>query len=82
MVMTGQPRRIDHLVLAVHDLEGAADFYTRMGFQVGARNRHPWGTENRLIQFRSSSLEPITVADTAQVPPHAHGFFSFGEQAT
>lgn len=76
--MTRPPRRIDHLVLAVHDLENAADFYTRMGFQVGARNRHPWGTENRLIQFRSSFLELITVADAAQVPRHAHGFFSFG----
>ena len=76
--MTRPPRRIDHLVLAVHDLEYAADFYTRMGFQVGARNRHPWGTENRLIQFRSSFLELISVADAGQIPPHAHGFFSFG----
>ena len=76
--MTGTPRSIDHLVLAVHDLEDAADCYTRMGFQVGARNRHPWGTENRLIQFRSSFLELITVADAEQIPPHAHGFFSFG----
>jgi hypothetical protein len=49
-----------------------------MGFQVGARNRHPWGTENRLIQFRSSFLELITVAEAGQVPPHAPGFFSFG----
>ena len=76
--MTGAPRRIDHLVLAVHDLEAAADRYARLGFQVGARNRHPWGTENRLIQFRSSFLELITVADTGQIPPHAAGFFSFG----
>ena len=74
--MTRPPRRIDHLVLAVHDLEDAADVYTRMGFQVGARNRHPWGTENRLIQFRSSFLELITVGDAGQVPPHAHGFTS------
>jgi Glyoxalase-like domain len=76
--VTGRPRRIDHLVLAVHDLQDAADRYTRMGFQVGARNRHPWGTENRLIQFRSSFLELITVAAAGQVPPHAPGFFSFG----
>jgi catechol 2,3-dioxygenase-like lactoylglutathione lyase family enzyme len=76
--VTGPPRRIDHLVLAVHDLEEAADRYTRMGFQVGARNRHPWGTENRLVQFRSSFLELITVADPGQIPPHAPGWFSFG----
>jgi hypothetical protein len=62
----------------VHDLEAAADCYARMGFQVGARNRHPWGTENRLVQFRSSFLELITVADPGQIPPHAPGLFSFG----
>ena len=48
-------RRIDHLVVAVRDLDGAAAFYERLGFQVGARNRHPWGTENRIVQFRRPS---------------------------
>jgi catechol 2,3-dioxygenase-like lactoylglutathione lyase family enzyme len=57
------PRRIDHLVLAVHDLDAAADFYRILGLQVGARNRHPWGTENHVVQFQSSFLELITVAD-------------------
>jgi catechol 2,3-dioxygenase-like lactoylglutathione lyase family enzyme len=76
--MSTPPRSIDHLVLAVRDLEDAADFYTRMGFQVGARNRHPWGTENRLIQFSTSFLELITVADAGQIPPHTDDFFSFG----
>jgi catechol 2,3-dioxygenase-like lactoylglutathione lyase family enzyme len=76
--MTGSPRRIDHLVLAVRDLEGAAAFYSQLGFQVGARNRHPWGTENHVIQFGSSFLELITVADAAGIPPHSPGIFSFG----
>lgn len=71
-------RRMDHLVIAVRDLDAAGDFYRRLGFQVGARNRHPWGTENRLIQFGSSFLELITVADPAMIPPHAPGRFSFG----
>ncbi|MBK5567895.1 VOC family protein [Ensifer sp. SSB1] len=72
-------RRIDHLVLAVHDLEAAAQFYTRLGFSVGARNKHPWGTENRLIQFGSSFIELITVGDRLQaLPPHEPGRFSFG----
>ena len=72
-------RRIDHLVLPVRDLEAAADFYRRLGFQVGRRNRHPWGTENRLIQFRSSFLELITVGEhMAAIPPHEPGHFSFG----
>lgn len=76
--MTDRPRRIDHLVLAVHDLDAAAAGYERIGFQIGARNRHPWGTENRLIQFGSSFVELITVADAADIPPHTADFFSFG----
>lgn len=72
-------RRIDHLVLAVQDLAAAARFYERLGFQVGARNRHPWGTENRIVQFQSSFLELITVGDEpSRITPHAAGRFSFG----
>lgn len=76
--MTASARRIDHLVLAVHDLDAAALFYERLGFQVGARNRHPWGTENRLVQFQSSFLELITVGKGAEIAPHGPRFFSFG----
>lgn len=77
--MTGSHRRIDHLVLVVRNLDAAAAFYERLGFQVGGRNRHPWGTQNRLIQFRSSFLELITVGDDpARIPPHEPGRFSFG----
>lgn len=71
-------RRIDHLVLAVHDLDAACEVYARMGFQVGKRNRHPWGTENRLVQFGSSFLELICVGDGAEIAPHAPRQFSFG----
>lgn len=76
--MRSSHRRIDHLVIAVNDLDAAADFYRRLGFQVGSRNRHPWGTENRLIQFGSSFLELITVGDPDAIPPHEAGRFSFG----
>lgn len=72
-------RRIDHVVVAVRDLDAAGTFFQRLGFQVGARNRHPWGTENRLIQCRTSFIELITVGDAAGViPDHAPGQFSFG----
>ncbi|MBB4237924.1 VOC family protein [Rhizobium esperanzae] len=77
--MATSKRRIDHIVLAVHDLEAAAEFYRRLGFQVGARNQHPWGTENRLVQFHSSFIELITVGeDRKAIPPHEPGRFSFG----
>jgi catechol 2,3-dioxygenase-like lactoylglutathione lyase family enzyme len=72
------PRRIDHLVIAVHDLDKAAEFYQRLGFQVGARNKHSWGTENRLVQFPGTFLELITIGEGANIPPHGQGTFSFG----
>lgn len=77
--MSHTPRRIDHVVAAVHDLDAAGAFYQRLGFQVGARNRHPWGTENRLIQFGSSFIELIAVGPDAEaIADHAPGRFSFG----
>lgn len=72
------PRRIDHLVVAVHDLDGAAGFYERLGFRVGARNRHPWGTENRLVQFERSFIELIALGEVAGMPPPRPRAFSFG----
>ncbi|HVY58412.1 MAG TPA: VOC family protein [Xanthobacteraceae bacterium] len=56
-------RGLDHVVHAVHDLDGAADVYTRLGFTVGARNRHPWGTHNRIVQLAGSFIEILTVAE-------------------
>ena len=76
--MAVSARRIDHLVLAVHDLEAAADFYRRVGFQVGSRNVHPWGTENHIVQFGTSFLELITVGNAAAIPEHHPDHFSFG----
>jgi catechol 2,3-dioxygenase-like lactoylglutathione lyase family enzyme len=72
------PRPIDHLVLAVQDLDTAGAFYEKLGFKVGARNRHPWGTENRIVQFPGAFLELITVGEGAHIEPHREGHFSFG----
>lgn len=65
-------------MLPARDLEAQAAFYGRMGFQVGARNEHPWGTENRLIQFDGSFIELITLPDAAAPPDHGSRRFSFG----
>ena len=45
------PRGLDHIVHAVRDLDAAGALYERLGFTVGARNRHSWGTHNRLVQL-------------------------------
>ncbi len=71
-------RPLDHLVLATRDLDAMGAFYEALGFKVGARNRHPWGTENRIVQFPGAFLELIAVGDGAVIPPHASGIFSFG----
>jgi catechol 2,3-dioxygenase-like lactoylglutathione lyase family enzyme len=71
-------RRLDHLVLPARDLDAQAAFYQRLGFTVGARNVHPWGTENRLVQFDGCFLELITLGTTATPPDHAARRFSFG----
>ena len=57
------PRGLDHIVHAVRDLDAAADLYRRLGFTVGARNRHPWGTHNHIVQFSGFFIELLTFAE-------------------
>jgi Glyoxalase-like domain len=57
------PRGLDHIVHAVRDLDSAAALYRSFGFTVGARNRHPWGTHNYLVQFPGFFIELLTLAE-------------------
>ncbi len=72
------PQGIDHIVHVVRDLDAAGDFYRRLGFTVGARNIHPWGTHNRIVQFPTSFIELLEVGEPAKIPPHGPRAFSFG----
>jgi catechol 2,3-dioxygenase-like lactoylglutathione lyase family enzyme len=56
-------RGLDHIVHAVRDLDAAADFYRRAGFTVSARNVHPWGTHNHIVQFPGFFIEVLTVGE-------------------
>lgn len=56
-------RGLDHIVHAVRDLDAAADLYRRLGFTVGARNRHPWGTHNHVVQLPGFFIELVTLAE-------------------
>ena len=56
-------RGLDHVAHAVRDLDAAAERYAALGFRVGARNRHPWGTHNRLVQFLGFFIELVTFAE-------------------
>ena len=56
-------RGLDHIVHAVRDLDAGADLYRRLGFKVGARNRHPWGTHNHIVQLPGFFIEVLTMAE-------------------
>src|ERR1700716_2709693 len=62
-------RGLDHIVHAVRDLDAAAATYGRLGFTVGARNRHPWGTHNRIIQLPGFFSELLTGAEPDKLGP-------------
>lgn len=78
------PRAIDHVVHASRDLAAQALFYQRLGFTVGARNHHPWGTENHIVQFPDHFLELIGQGPGFRPPvdldPHVFSFAGFVTQ--
>lgn len=71
-------RGLDHVVHAVKDLEAAGELYDLLGFTVGTRNRHPWGTHNRVVQTPGFFMELLEVAEPDAIPPHEAELFSFG----
>jgi catechol 2,3-dioxygenase-like lactoylglutathione lyase family enzyme len=72
------PHGLDHIVHAVRDLDAAAEFYVRAGFTVGSRNRHPWGTHNRIVQFPGVFIELLGVREPELITAASRGTFSFG----
>jgi catechol 2,3-dioxygenase-like lactoylglutathione lyase family enzyme len=60
---------LDHLVIVARDIDAQAELYRRLGFQVGARNRHNWGTLNNIVQFDGVFLELLTTEPEFQRPP-------------
>ncbi len=74
-------RRLDHVVLAARDLGAQAEAFRHMGFRVGARNAHPWGTQNHIIQFAETFLELICAPEPYHAPvdpdPRAFSFAAF-----
>lgn len=75
---TESKRGIDHLVLAVRDLESARRTYMRLGFTLTPRAEHPFGTGNSLVQLQGNFLELLTVVDPAKIKPASDDTFSFG----
>jgi hypothetical protein len=73
-----KPRPVDHVVVAVHDLEAARAAYARLGFTVTPVASHPFGTANALVQLGPAYVELVAVVDSAKIPSPADGVYSFG----
>lgn len=71
------PRGLDHLVIAVHGLDRARHVYEQLGFTLTPTARHPFGTENSLVQLESCFLELLAVADPDAFPGPEPGAFNF-----
>src|SRR4051812_15128019 len=63
MLGKAMPKGLDHIVHAVRDLDAVADLYRRLGFTVGGRNRHPWGTQNHIVQLPGFFMELLAVVE-------------------
>jgi hypothetical protein len=59
---------IDHVVVAVPDLDRAAAAWTSAGFVVTPRADHPFGTSNRLVVFEQSYVEIVSVTRPDLLP--------------
>jgi hypothetical protein len=73
-----QARGIDHLVVAVKDLDAGRAIWQALGFTLTPRAQHPWGTANSLAQLDHCFIEIVTVADPGGIKATTKRSFSFG----
>jgi hypothetical protein len=52
---------IDHVVLAVHDLDLAAETFRRLGFTLTPRGYHDFGSQNHCVMFGDDYIEIVAV---------------------
>ncbi len=68
--------RLDHVGVAVRNLDAGREAYDRLGFQLTARSQHrgsptpgapvePWGSGNHCAMFREGYLEVVGLTDPA-----------------
>lgn len=73
-----RPRGIDHLVVAVRDLDQGRAIWQALGFTLTPKAEHPWGTQNSLAQLDHCFIEIVAIADPAKIKSTTKKAFSFG----
>jgi len=70
---------IDHVVIAVHDLDAARDSFRRMGFVVTPRGYHSLGSQNHCVMFGGDYVELLAVPTPHPATRHFTDFLATGE---
>lgn len=69
---------LDHVLIAVRDLEEAGAHYDNLGFTLTPLGVHPGrGTHNLLVPFAATYLELISVRDPGEAEAHQPDLLSF-----
>nr|WP_231859966.1 VOC family protein [Bordetella parapertussis] len=78
--MTARVGRVDHPVVAVHDLDRTSQQYRKLGFVVPPSGKHQeWGTENLCIMFPGDYLEIRGIGDPNRFLAGVDKFLAKGE---
>lgn len=65
---------VDHVLIAVPDLDAAEAAAGRLGLPVGPGGRHPgWGTANRIVPLGGAYVELVAVVDAAEAASSPFG---------
>lgn len=69
---------IDHPLVAVRNMDKAAEDFARLGFFINPRHHHPWGTDNHLLMFPENFIELISIYDHTKLDLTNEKGFAFG----
>ena len=70
---------IDHVVIAVRDLDSTQDAFKRMGFTLTPRGHHTLGSENHCVMFAHDYLELLMVPQRSAGREYYYDFARIGD---
>lgn len=77
--MRKHTKGIDHVVIAVHDLDLAAETFRRLGFTLTPRGFHDFGSQNHCIMFADDYIEIVAVPKPHPFNQYYMDFLARGE---